>query len=155
MLPLDWHHVIARFCVTYNCRVGRCRRSCKHNGLTHLSLILLHINLVPKNNEREVLRIMGTRLDQEFVPPAIEGLKRLGAVHVVYENTAVRAAVECDAKGLESFLTSGVPELMPSLISYGHGCTKEWQHACIVTRRSSAMTSFVKLFGVKIISVET
>jgi hypothetical protein len=38
---------------------------------THLSFALLNINLVTQDNEGEILWIMGARLNQELVPPAI------------------------------------------------------------------------------------
>ena len=65
---------------------------------TYLSLVLLHINLVAEDDEGEVLRVMWTSLNEELVPPAVESLERLGAVDVVDEYTAVRAAIERNAQ---------------------------------------------------------
>jgi hypothetical protein len=42
---------------------------------TDLALALLHVNLISKDNKWEVPRIMWARLDEEFIPPAVEGLK--------------------------------------------------------------------------------
>ena len=77
--------------------------------LSYLPLVLLHIDLVPQHDEGEVLRIPWAGLDEELVPPTVQGLERLGAVDVVNEDTTIRTAVESDAEGLESFLTSSVP----------------------------------------------
>ena len=80
--------------------------------MSYLTLALLHINLVPEHDEGEVLGVVWARLDKELVPPAVESLKRLGAVHVVDENAAVRATVESHTQRLESLLTCRVPELL-------------------------------------------
>jgi hypothetical protein len=77
--------------------------------LGNLPLILLHINLVTQHDEGEILRIPGAGLDEELVPPTVQCLERLGTVDVIYEDTAVRTAVERDTKGLESFLAGSVP----------------------------------------------
>ena len=79
--------------------------------LGDLPLILLHIDLVAQHDKREVLGIPGAGLDEEFVPPAVQGLERLGAVDVVNEDAAIRATVECDTEGLESLLACGIPQL--------------------------------------------
>ena len=79
--------------------------------LGDLSLILLHIDLVAQHDEGEVLGISGASLDEELVPPTVQGLERLGAVDVVNEDAAVCAAVECDTERLESFLAGGIPQL--------------------------------------------
>ena len=54
---------------------------------------------------------MWARLDEEFVPPAIERLERLGAVDIIDEYATVCSTVECNTEGLEPFLPSGIPEL--------------------------------------------
>jgi len=79
--------------------------------LGDLPLILLHIDLVAQHDEGEVLGVPGAGLDEELVPPTVQGLKRLCAVDVVNEDAAVRAAIERDTEGLESFLTGGIPQL--------------------------------------------
>jgi len=79
--------------------------------LCYLTLILLNINLVTQDDEREVIRIMRACLDQEFVSPTIKHLERLCVIDVIHQNTAICAAVESDPKGLETFLTSCIPEL--------------------------------------------
>lgn len=53
------------------------RRSCMVAGLPYLSLVLLHIDLIPKNDEGEVLWVMGARLNEELVPPAVKRLETL------------------------------------------------------------------------------
>ena len=65
---------------------------------TYLALILLHVNLVPKDHKREVLWIMWARLDEELIAPAVQSLKRLRTVDVVHEHTAVRSTVECNTE---------------------------------------------------------
>ena len=79
--------------------------------LGDLPLVLLHINLIAQYNKGEVLWVPGAGLDEEFVPPTVQGLERLGAVYVINEDTAVRTTVERDTEGLESFLTSSIPQL--------------------------------------------
>jgi len=79
--------------------------------LGDLSLVLLHIDLVTQHDEGEVLRVPGASLDEEFVPPTVQGLERLGAVDVVNEDTAVGAAIKRDTEGLESLLTGSIPQL--------------------------------------------
>jgi len=79
--------------------------------LGDLPLILLHIDLVPQHDEGEVLGIPGASLDEELVPPAVQGLERLGTVDVVNEDTAIRATIERDTEGLESLLTGSIPQL--------------------------------------------
>ena len=61
---------------------------------THLPFILLYINLVPQYNEREVLRVVWACLDEELVPPAVEGFERLSTVDVVHKYTAIRSTVK-------------------------------------------------------------
>ena len=80
-------------------------------GPPHLSLVLLHVNLVSEDHEREILGIMRAGLDQELVAPTVQSLERLGAVHVVHEHAAVCTTVECDAEGLEALLASSIPQL--------------------------------------------
>ena len=119
--------------------------------LGYLPLVLFHIDLVAQYNEGEVLGVPGASLNEELVSPAVQGLERLGAVDVVNEDAAVRTAVERDTEGLESFLTSGVPQLsITGNISSLHLMTfraidEDEIRTCIVTNRSSTMTSFVKL----------
>ena len=79
--------------------------------LGDLSLILLHIDLVTQHDEGEVLRVPGASLDEELVPPTVQSLERFRAVDVVNENAAVCTAVERDTEGLESLLTSSIPQL--------------------------------------------
>jgi len=61
-----------------------------------LSLVLLDINLIAKNNKREVVWIVWICLNKEFVPPAVKCLEALGAVDVVYKYAAISTAIECD-----------------------------------------------------------
>lgn len=77
--------------------------------LSYLPLVLLHIDLVPQHDEGEVLRIPWAGLDEELVPPTVQGLERLGAVDIINEYAAVCTAIERDTEGLEPFLTGGVP----------------------------------------------
>jgi hypothetical protein len=75
----------------------------------YLSLVLLDINLIPKNDERKVFRVVRASLNEEFVPPAVQCLEWFSAVHVIYEYTTVGTTVERDAERLEAFLPSGIP----------------------------------------------
>lgn len=87
----------------------------------YLSLVLLHINLVSQYYEWEVLGITRAGLNQEFVSPAVQGLKRLGAIDIVYEDTAVGTSVESDSQGLESFLSGSVPQLFTESVMEPNG----------------------------------
>ena len=80
-------------------------------GLTYLSFTLLHVNLVAEDDERKVLGIMWTRLDEELVPPAVQRLERLCAVDIVYEHTTIRSSVVSHTERLEALLPSRIPEL--------------------------------------------
>ena len=80
--------------------------------------MLFYINLVPQNNEREVLRIVRASLDEEFISPAVERLKALGAINIIHENTAVCTTIECDTERLETLLTSSVPKLQHTVRTY-------------------------------------
>lgn len=62
----------------------------------------------------KVERIPRRSLDQKLVPPAIQGLKALGVVDIVYQNAAVGTSIKGHAQGLESFLSGGIPELKTS-----------------------------------------
>lgn len=63
----------------------------------NLPFALLDINLVAQYNEREVLGIVRASLNEEFVAPAVEGLERLCAVHVIYKYAAIGSTVERDS----------------------------------------------------------
>lgn len=107
ILPLDWHHANARFCVTCTKKLSRYRKG-KHKKAC-LSFVLFQINLVAKNHERKILWIPRAGLNQELVSPAVQSLKRFGTVDVINESTAVSATIECNAEGLKSFLPGGIP----------------------------------------------
>jgi hypothetical protein len=114
MLPFDWHQAIARFCVTYTRFTSSVPHHSSHdlrNEATYLPLVLLDVNLIPEDDEREVFGVLRVGLDEELVPPRIEGLKGFGRVDVVDEDTAVGSTIERDTEGLEAFLTGGIPEL--------------------------------------------
>ena len=66
--------------------------------LGDLPLILLHVDLVAQHDEGEVLGVPGAGLDEELVPPTVQGLERLGAVDIVNEDAAVRTAVKRDTE---------------------------------------------------------
>ena len=109
---------------------------------SYLSFAFLHINLVTEDNKGEILRIMRTCLNKKLVSPAVQRLKRLCTVHVVHEHTAIRPSVVCHAERLEAFLTSRIPKLYPCQERPREPVEKG---TCIVTRRSSTMTSLVRL----------
>ena len=48
--------------------------------------------------KREIVGFPWARLNQELIPPGIQGFKRLGVIHVVHENTAVGTAIEGDSQ---------------------------------------------------------
>ena len=129
---------------------------------THHSLALLHIDLVAYHDLRCVsccpfqsqevdpykwkgLRIHRARLYQELIPPAIQCLKTLGIVHIVYQNAAIRASVKRHAQTLEAFLSCRIPNLFPfSFCSIFRRGGSVVARTCIVTNRSSTRTSLVR-----------
>ena len=72
---------------------------------------VLEVELVADDDEREVLGVARTRLDEELVAPRVERLERVGRRHVVDEHAAVGAAVERDAQRLKTLLARRVPDL--------------------------------------------
>lgn len=80
-------------------------------SMTHLTLVLLHVDLVSEDNEGKVLRVMRGCLNEELVAPRVERLEGLGRVDVVDEDAAVGAAIECDAERLEALLAGSIPQL--------------------------------------------
>lgn len=90
----------------------------------------------------KALGVHGAGLDEEFVPPAVERVETLGVVDIVDENAAVGTTVESHTKRLEALLSCGVPELCGYQYR-ASGLSRE-PPTCIVTRRSSTRTSFVK-----------
>lgn len=66
--------------------------------LSNHSSIFAQVNLVPQHNKREAFRVTRAGLDQEFVTPGIEVLKRLCRVDIIDQHAAVGASVECDAE---------------------------------------------------------
>jgi hypothetical protein len=79
-----------------------------------LTLVLLHIYLIPQNDKGEVLWVMRASLDEKFISPTVKGLKRLCTVDVVHEHTAIRPPIECDTQRLEAFLACCIPKLQRS-----------------------------------------
>ena len=79
--------------------------------LGDLPLVLLHIDLVSQHDEREVLGVPGTGLNEELIPPTVQGLKRLGTVDVINKDTAVCTTIERDTEGLEPLLAGSIPQL--------------------------------------------
>ena len=57
----------------------------------------------------------GAGLNEEFIPPAIEGFKAFCIVDIVHENAAVGSAIKRHPKRLESLLTCCVPNLYSSV----------------------------------------
>jgi hypothetical protein len=45
------------------------------NAWAYLSLILLDVNLIPKDDKRKVFRVVRASLDEELVPPAVQRLE--------------------------------------------------------------------------------
>lgn len=79
--------------------------------LTYLPLTFLDINLVPKDDKGEVFGVMWRCLDEKFVPPTIQRLKRLGTVNIINEHTAVCPSVVSHSKRLKTLLARRVPKL--------------------------------------------
>lgn len=73
--------------------------------------LVLEIDLVADDDEGEVVGVVGGRLDEELISPAVEVLKGLGDVHVEHKDAAVSAAVEGDAETLETLLAGSIPDL--------------------------------------------
>lgn len=113
--------------------------------MPYLSFAFLDVDLVPKDDKREVFRVVWRCLYEKLVPPAVQCLERLGAVDVVHQHTAVCPPVVSYSKGLETLLTSRVPELPESMSIVDSFPPPTWIRTCMVTRRSSTITSFVRL----------
>jgi hypothetical protein len=115
--------------------------------ITNLAFAFLDVYLISQYHEREVLRIMRASLNKKFVAPAVECLEGLRAIHIIDKHTTVCSTVECDTERLETFLTSGVPELVVArVVIQGRLFHKLRERTCIVTSLSSTITSFVRLF---------
>ena len=93
--------------------------------LGHDALAFFHVNLVAEHDEREVVRIVRTRLNEELIAPAVERLKALGIVDIVHQHAAVRAAVERHAERLESLLTGRVPQLHRDQAAIDHDLARQ------------------------------
>lgn len=50
-------------------------------------------------------------LNQKFLPPIVEIVKRFHGINVIHKNTAIGTTIESNTKALESFLTSCIPDL--------------------------------------------
>jgi hypothetical protein len=87
------------------------RKYCEVEKIWRTYCSILQINLVAQHDKWEVLGISRTSLDQELVAPRIKVLECVGSSCVEDENAAISTAVEGNAERLESFLTSGVPDL--------------------------------------------
>ena len=88
---------------------------------SYLPFAFLHVNLVTEDNEREVLGIMWTRLNEELVAPAVQRLKGLCTVDVVYEHATIRSSVVGHAERLEALLPSRIPELSAVVSAHNDG----------------------------------
>lgn len=74
-------------------------------------LSVLQINLITEHHKGEVLWVSGTGLDQELVPPGVQGLEGVGGGNVEYQHTAVGTAIKRHAQRLEPLLPRCVPDL--------------------------------------------
>lgn len=104
---------------------------------------IFQINLVSQDNEREMLWIARTGLDQELVSPRVKVLECVWSCRIEDENAAVSAAIESNSKRLEALLPSCVPNLNKLSQRMFVIRKRKWL-TCIVTTRSSTTTSFVK-----------
>lgn len=77
----------------------------------NLALAVFNINLVAQNDKWEVDRVIRVALNQKFVSPNVQSLKRLLVVDVVDKNAAIGTTVESNTQRLESLLACGIPKL--------------------------------------------
>lgn len=83
---------------------------CKKEKVT-TDLPVFQVDFVAKHYEREVFRVTRTGLNQEFISPAVQSLKRIRRSNIVNQHTAVGPAVESHAQRLEALLTCRIPDL--------------------------------------------
>lgn len=114
---------------------------------TDLPSALVHIDLVAQHHKGEAFCVMRGCLNKELITPVVEVLKRLGVVYVIHKHAAICTAVVSHAQRLEALLSGGVPDLMHLILVRADAATTV--HTCIVTRRLSTVTSFVRLRGSK------
>lgn len=74
-------------------------------------ITILQIDLVAQHDKREVLRITWAGLYEKLIAPRVQVLECVRCRHIKHQHTTVSASVEGDAKRLESFLASSVPNL--------------------------------------------
>ena len=55
-------------------------------------------HLIAEHDKGKVVWVSGAGLDQELVPPAVEGLKGIGRCDIICENAAVCPAIESHPK---------------------------------------------------------
>lgn len=76
------------------------------------------VHLVAEHDERKVIRITRTRLDQKLVAPRFQVLERIGSGYIEDQHTAVGASIEGNAQRLKAFLASCVPNLNGMVIGF-------------------------------------
>lgn len=74
-------------------------------------LSVLEVDLVAEHHKGEVFWVSGTGLDQEFIPPRVQGLEGVGGGHIKHQHTAVCATIKRHAQRLETLLPRCVPDL--------------------------------------------
>ena len=95
---------------------------------SNLALALRHIDLIAHEDKRKDIGIAWARLEQEFIAPAVEGIERLGVVHVVHKHAAIGATIEGYTQRLETFLSRCVPELCRSSTWVLRGVAYYWTY---------------------------
>ena len=74
-------------------------------------LARIQINLVANDDERKVIWVAWTRLDEELISPAVQRPERVCRCHIIDQDAAVGTTVERYAERLETLLASCVPDL--------------------------------------------
>lgn len=114
----------------------------------HFYLPIIHVNFISKYHERKMIRISWTRLYQKLITPWIQIFKWAWWSDVVHKYATISASIKSHTQRLKTFLSSSIPNLRTQLFNI-NSCNNQlnnfWNvHTCIVTTRSSAITSFVQ-----------
>ena len=85
-------------------------------GFGNFSLIFL-IRLVTDDDEWELGWVLDSTLLNEFLLPVFDAVEGFLGSDIVDDDAAVRTSVESRTNGLESFLSSGIPDLETVVLS--------------------------------------
>lgn len=75
------------------------------------NLSVLQIDLVAKHYEREVLWVSWAGLNEELIPPAVQGFEGVWRSHIIHQHTAVRSTIKSHSQRLKPLLSCCVPNL--------------------------------------------